>query len=465
VGYELRPYQETIIHEARSLMGRGARSLLITAPTGSGKTVLTAHMLNVSARKGLRSWFIVHRRELVQQSSRTFQAVGVPHGVQAAGFSEDIAMPVQVGSVQTLATRMSRLSPPDFIIWDECHHIAAGSWSKIHEQFSKAYHVGLTATPQRLDGTGLGKWFSEIVQGPSVSWLIENRYLSPYRAFVPSRPDIGGVRTKMGDFVRSELELAIDKPTITGNVIHEYSKRAHGKRAVVFCVSIEHSKHVAAQFEAAGIRALHIDGETDLLTRDRSLREFAEGKVKVLCNVELFGEGFDLPSIEVAILLRPTQSLGLYLQQVGRSLRPSPGKSEALILDHAGNIERHGLPDEQREWSLLGRARSRKKDSAPDTRIRVCGSCFAAQLAGALHCNYCGHAFPIKAREIREVDGELSEIDQEALRKKARQAQGEAYSLNELIEIGKQRKYRYPYRWARHVFQARQRQKLMRGRG
>lgn len=461
---KLRPYQERIIDEARSLMQKGQRSLLVQSPTGSGKTLLTAHMLKTAAEKGMASWFIVHRRELVKQSIRAFANVGVRHGVIANGFIEDRSPLVQIGSIQTLGKRYQNLRRPRLVIWDECHHVAAGSWAKIFAAIPDAFHIGLTATPTRLDGTGLGTWFKRMIQGPTVEWLIANNFLAPYRLFAPTGVNTDGIRKSMGDFARQELSAAVDKPTITGNAIREYRRRAGGKRAVVFCVSVEHSKHVVAEFRSSGISAVHVDGETEVETRDDAIRRFERGEISVLSNVELFGEGFDLPSLEVAILLRPTQSLGLYLQQVGRALRPSPGKTEAIILDHAGNCERHGLPDEEREWTLEGGITRRKKQDDSGPSVKICKRCFAAQFPGRTSCSYCGHPFEVESRKVQEVEGDLAEVNAELLRLKRKQEQGTAQSLEDLIEIGRQRGYKRPHLWAKHVWNARQARKLQKGK-
>jgi len=459
----LRPYQQDIIDQARELMRQGVRSILLQLPTGAGKTVLTAKMLKTSAEKGMGSWFVVHRRELIKQSIRTFETVGVRHGVVANGFFADHRQLVQIASVQTLANRYVRLRRPKLIVWDEAHHVAAAGWSKIFDAIPDAFHIGLTATPERLDGTGLGRWFNQMIQGPSVSWLIENGFLAPYRLFAPGGVNLAGVHTRMGDFVRSELQAAVDKPTITGDAIRHYQRYANGKRAVVFCVSIEHSKHVCAQFNQAGIPAAHVDGETEVDERDNAIRRFENGAIRVLCNVELFGEGFDLPALEVAILLRPTHSLGLYLQQVGRALRTNEGKSEAIILDHVNNVERHGLPDEDRAWSLSGRGERSKHNVDSTASVRICPKCFAAQFPGRTSCSFCGAPFEVKAREVVYQEGELQEIDTTQIRRQRMREQGQAQTFEDLVELGKARGYKRPHLWAKHLWNARQARKLERG--
>jgi DNA repair protein RadD len=733
---QLRPYQVEIIDQVRTLMRRGVRSILVQSPTGSGKTLLTAHMLGNAASRGMSSVFIVHRRELLKQSIKTFAATDLRAGIVASGFPEDYRQPVQIASVQTLAKRYHRLKPPKLIVWDECfpagtlvsgvpietikagdyvdsynetsgkiehrrvmfcfqrkapskiivvndriactenhpfltndgwvpsgqlkkgdivyvlprlsgsskersvkkvsemlsdrdvgeksdrsptedaaeesdvdargkrphganaaqdwalsknsygqwpgnqplaecvgkniktangscrsngnsillsntlqdrhsrhrfkvgdrggrkfpwafrekvsgqeegevlersrvdsvkvyqqsdkdglqslcpdgfvynleiegnnnyfaegflvhncHHVAAGSWSKIYSAFPDAFHIGLTATPERLDGTGLRSWFSEMVKGPSVSWLIENKYLAPYRLYAPAGISTQNIKTQMGDFAKAQLVEAADKPRITGDAIKHYFKYAKGKRAVVFCVSIEHSKHVVEQFVAAGIPAEHVDGETETEVRDAAIKRFESGETLVLSNVELFGEGFDLPAIEAAILLRPTKSLGLYLQECGRVLRPCPGKSEALILDHAGNCQRHGLPDEERDWSLEGWEGNRKRSKGDTaTSVKICPRCFAAQFSGLPSCRFCGHTFLVQSREVEQVDGELVEVDPTIIRRQKLQEQGQAQSFEDLVKLGERRGYKRAYLWAKHLWNHRQAKKLAEGR-
>lgn len=460
MSFHLRPYQTEIIDRCRSMMKSGCHKILITSPTGSGKTAFTAQMLKTAAEKGLHSWFCVHRRELVKQSLRAFFNIGVNAGVISAGFQEDRKAKIQIASIQTLARRLHKYPIPKLIVWDETHHLAAGSWSTVFYTFSDAFHVGLTATPERLDGQGLNKFYDEMIVGKSVSWLIENGYLSPYKLYAPSSINTGDLHIRMGDFAKDELNKAADKPTITGDAIKHYLKYAAGKRAAVFCVSIEHSKHVVAQFNANGIPAEHVDGETDTDIRDAAIARFATGETKILSNVELFGEGFDCPSMECAILLRPTQSLALYLQQVGRALRPYEGKSEAIILDHAGNCQRHGLPDEDRVWSLQGRTKDKKNGEA-STSVRICPKCFACIATSKVQCTYCGFTFEIQSRKVAEVEGELVEVNSAELRQKRFREQGYAKTLEDLIELGKRRGYKRARLWAKHIWNYRQSKKYV----
>lgn len=450
----LRSYQSDIINQCRDLMKSGVKSLIVTAPTGSGKTLLTAHMIKTAASKGMGSWFVVHRRELVKQSIKAFHGEGVKFGVIASGFQADTRYSVQIASIQTLARRHSRFKAPKLIVWDESHHISAGTWSKLYSYYPDAFHIGLTATPSRLDGSGLDKYFKSMVKGPSVAWLIENKFLSPYKLYAPSYINTDSLHVRMGDYVKSELSAIVDKPTITGDAIAHYKKLASGKRAVVFAVSVEHSKHIVEQFLASGIPAEHVDGKTPTEERDAAIKRFTDGETKILSNVELFGEGFDLPAIEAAILLRPTQSIVLFLQQIGRTLRVSPGKDHAIILDHAGNCQRHGLPDEEREWDLKGRKNKGRAKNASGS-VKICPHCFAAQPAGLEKCNFCNFIFDKNPREVEEVEGTLVEVDPETIRRERNKEQGRAGSLQELIALGRKRGYKNPSAWARYVYESR----------
>lgn len=452
----LRPYQDRLISEARVSL-RTHASVLIQLVTGGGKTALSTQMLRTVAAKNRRGYFLCHRVELVEQTISTFKAFDLPYGVISAGFTPHLMQPIQICSIDTLRYRLRSgraLPDPSLVIWDEAQHTPASSWAFVRGHFSTAKHIGLSATPERLDGKGLRPYFEDMVQGPSCADMITDGYLSPYRAFAPSAPDMTGVHTKMGDYVKAEATAAMDRPTITGDAVSHYLRLARDKRGLVFCVSVEHSKHVAAQFKAAGILAWHLDGETDRGERRQAMEAFRRGEIKVLTNVDLFSEGLDVPDAEVCIMLRPTKSLSMYLQQVGRVLRPMPGKT-ALILDHAGNIARHGLPDDDREWSLDGReARKRAADSESVMPVRQCPRCYHCHRTAPV-CPSCGWAYESQARQVDEVDGTLAEVDIAAQRHAARVEQARAETVEALIELGRKRGYRSPEKWAAHLWTAR----------
>lgn len=458
----LRSYQQAIIDELRERLRNGAKSVLVQGPTGMGKTVIAAFMMDSLRSKGFRAWFACHRRELIRQTSLSFSKFGIDHAFIAAGFPADPRQLIQIAGVQTLANRHERLEKPKVILWDECHHISAGSWSAIRRGQPEAIHIGLSATPERLDGQGLDEHFETMILGPTVRSLIDQGSLCPYRLFAPAGVDLSSVHTVAGDYNRGELSTAMDKPAITGDVVAHYQRLCSGKRAVAFCASIQHSEHVAQAFRDAGIPAAHVDGETEPSLRDLRMREFAEGKILVLTNVDIAGEGVDIPGIEAVILLRPTQSLSLHLQQVGRGLRPAPGKTEAIILDHAGNSGRHGLPDDDRTWTLQGR-KKRKKKSDDATPVRTCKRCFAALNIAVKSCPFCGAPVEIQAREVEHRDGELEEVRRREgiIARKIEQRRAE--TLDELIALGRSRGYRRPELWGRAVMRYRQQRAMQKG--
>ena len=454
MGFTLRGYQEELIEDARRSIRAGSRSPLLVLPTGGGKTAISAEIMGSAAKKDRRSVFIVHRRELVIQTSRTFEKVGIDHGIIAAGFSPSPRAPVQIASIQTLARRELPWDP-DMIVFDEAHHVASETWDQLFNRYNRSLKLGVTATPMRLDGRGLGDWFDDMIEGPTTRWLIDNGFLSRYRIFAPSAPDMTGVRSRAGDWTTSDVANRMDKPSITGDAIDHYRKLCNGARAIVFATNIEHSQHIVSQFAAAGYPAAHLDGKTDRTTRDQTLARFAAGDIRVLSNVDLFGEGFDVPSIEAAILLRPTQSTGLYLQQIGRALRVSEGKSEAIILDHAGNALRHGLPDEIREWNLDPQLK-RKRAASDAIPIKQCDECYAVHEPAPV-CPVCGHVYEVVQRKIEQREGELIELSEEMIKRNRKREQSNAKSLEDLVALGISRGMKNPRGWAKHVYTARQR--------
>ena len=445
----LRDYQKDLINRTRTKL-RTHKSVLMVAPTGAGKTVLMASMLAGAAAKGNRSVFLVPREELLEQSVATLGLADIEPGVIAAGHKPNYDKPIQVAMVGSLKRRMGDIIPPRLVVPDECHHCVSKTYTDILATWASAKVVGLTATPERLDGKGLGEHFEVMVEGPSVTWLMESGYLSPYKAYAPTTVPTAGVRVTAGDYNRSDLEGMMDKPAIIGGIVDSYLKRAEGKRAIVFAVGVKASRALAEAFVAAGVSAAHVDGDTDKTSRHEAMERFKAGGVRVLCNVDLFGEGVDVPGMEAVILARPTASMGLHRQQVGRVLRYQPGKV-ALILDHAGNLLRHGLPDDDVAWSLDGRPRRSRAAMEETMSVRTCPACYAVSPMGAKACEMCGAAYPLTPREVKEIEGQLAEVERQARRREQRMEQGQARSFEELVALGKKRGYKNPYGWAKFI--------------
>lgn len=459
---QLRPYQtklyDGLLAEARA----GHKAILAVLPTGGGKTVVAAALMENARAKGRTAWFACHRDFLVEQTSGTLRQFGLPHGFIAAGRADGIVQSMVV-SVDTLRSRLARFSVrPHLVIWDEAHHSRAASWQRVWEWMGPGVtHLGLTATPERLDGRGLGPipgepgGFTAMVQGPTTRELMEMGNLSGYRAFAPGKIDLSGVRTTAGDYDKHQLAEAVEKAVITGDVIAHYQTKAAGLRAVYFCVSVAYSKRLARAFCEAGIPASHIDGTSTAEERFIAARALATGRIKVICNVALLGEGFDLEavagmpcSVEAVGLIRPTQSLALHLQQIGRALRPKP--HPAVVLDHAGNFARHGFPDDDRLWDLNGR----KKGPPRDALVKTCRECLAVNPIQATHCSECGAPFGVVRTGPAHVPGKLVEIDVNARRLARWKEEEAADTLEKLIALGKKRGYK-PF-WAHKFYAARQ---------
>ena len=456
---ELYPHQHEFVTKLRHAMTRH-RSVMGQAATGFGKSCVGAYIARAVTEKDKAVVFAVHRRNLLRQTALTFDQFGIQYGYIAAGFSYYKDLPVYIASIDTLRTRLEKIPAPDLLVIDEAHMAAAATWTKVADYYRErgSRLLGLSATPARTDGKPLSDLFEHIVHGPPVRWLMDHKFLSEYVAYAPSTPDLSGVHTKMGEYVTAEVESAIDRPTITGSAVTHYRKLAYGTRAICYCCSIKHSEHVAAEFCAAGIPAAHIDGETPDHDRQRIIADFADGRVMVLCNVELITTGFDLAaqvgrdvSVETIIGLRPTQSLTLHLQMIGRGLRAKP--KPAVLLDHAGNLLRHGLPDDDREWSLQGR--EKRPGAASDAMpVRQCCECYHVHRPAPV-CPRCGYVYPVQSREVEEVAGELEQVDPAEVRRAAKREQARAKSVEDLVELGRARGYKNPHAWARFVWQAR----------
>jgi superfamily II DNA or RNA helicase len=374
-------------------------------PTAGGKTICFSYITHHSAAKGKRILILTHRGEILDQISLALKREGCDHGIVKAGEEEDYTKAVQVGSVQTVLNRMDLIAVADLIICDEFHHFVSESFKEVLDKWPKAHILGVTATPQRLDGKGLKSIADTMVEGATAAWLIENGFLAKPQYWAPPGPDMDGVKMIAGDFDQGEIERRMDQRVITGNAIAEYRKHSNGLQAIAFCCSVKHAQDVAEAFTAAGYASECIHGGTP--DRKEMMERFRAATTKVLTNCDLIGEGVDVPAVCAAILLRPTASLGLHLQQIGRVLRPKPDGSPAVIIDHAGNLMRHGGVEQEREWTLEDKER-KPKGAGPS--LTQCTQCYFVWIPnGNPKCPNCGYAPPVKERDIKLVAGSLAE--------------------------------------------------------
>ena len=440
--FQLRLYQEQLISNLKQALRQGYKSPCIVLPCGGGKSIITADIAKGATDKYNRVLFLVHRKELCEQIEKTFKKYGVDKKL------------VDVMMVQTASRRLEKLPQYSLIITDEGHHCKANTYRKIYDYFIHVPRIFVTATPCRLGGDSLSGVCDTLIEGPNVKWLIEQGSLSPYRYFAPTLADFSKVHSVGGDFNIKEVDQLLNKNKIYGDVIKYYRKLADGKQGICYCVNVEHSKEMARMFRQHGINARHIDGDTEPSIRKDIIRQFRDGECRMLCNVGLISEGFDVPNCDVVILLRPTKSLSLYIQQSIRCMRYKPDKT-AIIIDHVGNYLRHGMPDDDREWSLTEKVKQKKSefDNEGNLVVRTCKECFATYPNNENVCPVCGAQYITERKEIeQQAEIKLSEI-KEAEKQQAREIAksksniAECNSYQECVDWCKENGKKTGYAW------------------
>lgn len=414
MGQTPRDYQVRGIEALRACFRENIRKLLLVAPTGAGKTTIAAVLIENAVAKGGHVLVIAHRKELIDQCSKRLDGAGVDHGIMMGNHPRyRPEQPVQVASIQTLARRMGQLPHATIVIVDEGHHARADTYGAVMAHYVEkgAVVIALTATPWRSDNKGLAECFDAVVVVTTPKELIALGFLVPYVGFAYRGPNMKGVRKAKGDYDQKQMDERISKDTeLAGAIISEWTKHAEGRRTIVFCCSIRHSQDMRDRFIAAGIRAEHVDGTTDKEEREAILARFSRGETTVVCNCNVLTEGFDEPRAEVCVLARPTLSLVLALQMPGRVLRPAcracglhvhpaaPAcaacgstdiKRQARIHDHAGVFIKHGLPDDDRDYTL-----EQDKPPKPDP-VKQCRKCF---------CTYRGNVCPMCGADEEESE-------------------------------------------------------------
>lgn len=388
-----------------------------------------AEMARSATAKGNPVLFLVHRQELCQQIFSTF-----------AGWGVDMQL-CRIMMVQTASRRLEKLPKPGLIITDENHHSKASTYRKIYDYWPDVPRVGVTATPIRLNGSGLGDVNDKLIIGPSVKELIEWGNLSPFKYYAPAVVDTSKLQIKRGEFVQTEIEGLFNDKAIYGDVITHYNKLSAGKQAICYCATIAQSKKMAFEFSKAGIPARHLDGDTPKAVRAHLIEDFRQGVIRILCNVDLISEGFDVPDCHTAILLRPTQSLALYIQQSMRCMRYKPGKT-AIIIDHVGNVSRFGPPDMDRVWSLEAKKKRKRVNDDDTLNIRQCPNCFYVYDRTKTACPNCGYKPAREEREPEVIEGaQLVEVESKPFILDYREP-ADCRTFQELQSLAKNRGYK-----------------------
>ena len=437
----LRDYQQGLLDKARAELAKGHRSVLCVCATGGGKSYIFMDMADRCRGKVL---VLVHRGELKDQHIREFEKNGIP--------MDNII----VETVQTVYRRLENYPDVRMVIADEAHLFMARTFKATVDHFAGqgAYTIGFSASPCRLDGSSMSDIFTAMVEGPQTAELIEKKRLCPYEYYAPLTVDVSELKKQRGDYVTKEVEDLME-PAIYGKVIEEYKRLCPEKQAIAFCVSIKHSQQVADQFAEAGIMAAHLDGNTPKKEREAIMERFRSGEIRVLTNVNLFAEGLSIDGIGAVIMLRPTASLALCLQQWGRGLRYQEGKV-CYFLDCVGQYTRFGLPDQHREWTLEGKVKEHKQhdEETGEFKVRQCPYCYKCfENKGQKECPYCHEPYPVHQKELQAYEQiqlkritELEVKAEEERKARLKEDIRNARSAEDFFEIA--RKNGYSHGWA-----------------
>jgi len=461
----LYPDQTELVARVSETMRR-SKSVLMQSATGSGKTRMAANMIDRTRIKGNRCGFLVPRKSLLAQTHETLNEFSIPHGVVAAGWRPPPFERVKLISAPTLSRRLDTAPTLDIVFIDECH-FGGADLDRIIQHYKSAgsWVIGLSATPMKTNGQGMGEWYDQMVCGPQIGWYIENKRLSEFRLFAPDTPDLSALRVTGGQYVANDVDsyMMSDErgKVLVGSAAKHYANNAMGLRNVSFCTSVKHAKMTAQIFNDAGIPSAAVSGESDPDYLKRVIRAFAKGEILNVCNAQLWGFGFDLAqasgvdvTIESMSDLCPSKSLPWQAQKWGRVLRMKD--KPAMIFDHAGNALEHGMPDQDREWSLEA-AKKRGAGGEKTEPTRQCGECYFV-MRPCPTCPNCGHVFPIMGRQIEEVEGELIEVSETAPRMKKPQIVAiiaKEKGLKGLLEYAKEEEYKDPLAWAKRQLKVR----------
>ncbi|MDI6497902.1 DEAD/DEAH box helicase family protein [Leuconostoc suionicum] len=416
--FQLYDYQNKLLSDARQSLANGSKSVMVVSAAGSGKTAMMSEMARLTTSHHKRVWVMAHRKELINQIRDSFK------------FNEVDFEYAVIKTVGTMVHRMNNMAPPDLIIFDEAHHSIANTYRKVRDKFPNVPTIGFTATPWRMSGVGFTDMYDDIVTGPSIPWLIEHDKLAPFDYYVPTFIDINKIKfNSAGNATADSMQEAVGDELATLNSIYDQWKLlAEHEKTITYMYSVDSSHAIVDLFNQNGVPSAHIDSKTPKAIRDKAMQDFKDGKLQMLSNYELYGEGVNIPDATTVIMARPTKSLVFYIQAGMRSMRYQPNK-KALILDFVGNVNRFGLPDYDHDWEDYFKGTKKKKSGDFEAPVSTCDNCFATFYSNEwvdVHsgtnedgketkyktCPYCGEVTEtvVERAEKKAVDIKLSKV-------------------------------------------------------
>ena len=456
----LRQYQKDVLNDLIRSTRKGHKKIILQAATGSGKTIMAGALVQYALSKGKRVLFLAHRRELIIQARDKMEMMGVDAGIIMANISPNVFSNVQIASIQTLSSRWDKMDLPeaDLVIIDEAHRSMSPTYIKLIRKYDKSLIVGLTATPVRADGTGLGAVYTDMVCAPGIKQLTAEGSLVTAKYYAPTVPDLRKIGTAMGDYVQSQLGEVMNTPKLVGNVIETWKALAMGTQTLVFGSGVAHSKALAEQFAEQGIRSAHLDGQTPNDERVKILDDFNNNRITVLCNCMVLTEGFDAPVARTVVLARPTKSLSLYIQMVGRVLRPHATKEYAIVIDHSGAVHTNGLATDDIDWKLgegkIKENQRRERGEREEKEI-TCEGCFRI-FCGSNICPSCGASTTLRSAYTDYIDGQLGLVNKVTKKVVRKERYGEGFKKKFYEELmGHSLVQKYHEDWSMHKFKER----------